>query len=119
MIIPYHKSSLNHLVAAMNQIDQYKDYTLEQNTRVKNAKGEWTKLDPELDFNWNSTLQKLERQGLGAREAAQAYKDWCAEHGYLPKFDRFAWNKNYYKFSKTSPRTTRTELHRLRLARYR
>ena len=98
MVIPYHKSSLNHLVAAMNQIDAYTDYTNAQNTRKKNADGKWVKLDKgEKDFNWNETLQRLEREGKGAREAAAEYKKWCAENGYLPKFDEFAYHENYYK----------------------
>lgn len=111
MIIPYHKSGINHLVAAMNQIDRYTDYTDTQNTRKKKysengtlydpATGkrfDWVKLDKgEKDFNWNDTLQRLEREGKGAREAAEEYKRWCAERGYDPKFSEFAYHPNYYK----------------------
>ena len=95
MVIPYHKSSLNHLVAAMNQIDQYTDYTDVQNTRDRNGK----RLPASEEFDWNTKLQEMERQGLGAKEAAQAYLDWCAEkdHQYIPKFDQFAYHENYYK----------------------
>ena len=92
----------------MNQIGKYKDYTAAQNTRyfVENAKdgvdeitgkhGHWTKLE-KGDFNWNDNLQRLEREGKGARECAQLYKDWCAARGYLPKFNDFAYHPNYYK----------------------
>ena len=98
MIIPYHKSGINHLLAEMQQIGKYEDYTAYQNTRKKNAKGEWVKLgDNDADFNWNDTLQRLEREGKGAREAAEEYKAWCAARGYQPKFAQFAYHPNYYK----------------------
>ena len=111
MIIPYHKSGINHLVAAMNQIGRYTDYTNTQNTRKKKysengalydpATGKrfnWVELDKgEKDFNWNDILQRLEREGKGAREAAEEYKRWCAERGYDPKFSEFAYHPNYYK----------------------
>jgi len=96
MIIPYHKSGLNHLVAAMNQIDKYTDYTNSQNTRqYKN--GKWSKISPSADFNWNDALQRAQAEGKGARETANEYLDWCKEHGYKPKFDEFAGHPNYYK----------------------
>lgn len=96
MIIPYHKSGLNHLVAAMEQIDKYTDYTNEQNTRAyKN--GKWSKISPSEEFNWNDTLQQMQAEGKGAREAADAYLAWCREHGYKAKFDEFAGHPNYYK----------------------
>lgn len=96
MIIPYHKSGLNHLVAAMNQIDKYTDYTNVQNTReYKN--GKWSRIPAAKEFNWNETLQRMQAEGKGAREAAKAYLDWCNENGYKAKFDEFAGHPNYYK----------------------
>ena len=96
MIIPYHKSGLNHLVAAMNQIDKYTDYTNVQNTReFKN--GKWSRIPAAKEFNWNDTLQRMQAEGKGAKEAAKAYLDWCNENGYKAKFDEFAGHPNYYK----------------------
>lgn len=101
MIIPYRKSGLNHLVAAMNQIDKYTDYTNYQNTMMQNERGEWVKIPAKQEFNWNETLQKMEKQGKGAKEAAQAYIEWCEKNNYRPKFDRdgmeFSKHENYYK----------------------
>ena len=92
-IIPYHKSSLNAIVARMTNIDQYKDYTNVQNTR----KGNGTKLDKGTkDFNFNEYLHGLGESGT-PQQAAQAYLDWCRENGFKPKFSQFAYHPNYYK----------------------
>ena len=91
-IIPYHKSSLNAIVARMTNIDKYKDYTNFQNTRKANG----TKLDKgAADFNFNAYLR--ENAGATPRQAAQAYLDWCRENNYKPKFSQFAYHANYYK----------------------
>ena len=91
-IIPYHKSSLNAIVARMTNIDQYKDYTNVQNTR--NADG--TKLDDGVkDFNFNAWLRQ--HPDATPQQAAQAYLDWCRENNYKPKFSQFAYHPNYYK----------------------
>ncbi len=90
MVIPYHKSSLNHIVAVMTNIDRYTDYTNSQNTR--NADG--VKLAKKLDtFNYNEALQRLG----DAKAAADEYLAWCDEHGYIPKFDMFRSEEGYYK----------------------
>ena len=89
MIIPYHKSSLNHIVAVMNNIDQYEDYTGVQNTRF----AETGKKIDRKDFNFNDAL----RRTGDAKAAADEYLAWCEEHDYLPKFDTFADHENYYK----------------------
>ena len=89
MVIPYHKSSLNHIIAVMNNIDQYEDYTTVQNTRSK-ATG--TKISGK-DFNFNEALRK---HG-DAKAAANEYLAWCEKNGYIPKFDDFAKHENYYK----------------------
>lgn len=92
-IIPYHKSSLNAIVARMTNIDQYKDYTNVQNTR----KASGSKLDKGTkDFNFNEYLHGLGESGT-PQQAAQAYLDWCRENNYKPKFSQFAYHPNYYK----------------------
>lgn len=97
MVIPYHKSGLNPIVAKMNKIEGFTDYTNFQNTRYKNADGtagsKLTKADLKTQPNVNDLMQK----GMDAKEAAQAYLDWCDENGYVPKFDEFRGNPNYYK----------------------
>ena len=95
MVIPYHKSSLNHFVAKMGNIDQYKDYTNVQNTRDK-ATGK--KIEGK-DFNFNEAFHRLG----DAKAATQEYLAWCEKNNYLPKFDEFAFHEdaevreNYYK----------------------
>ena len=92
-IIPYHKSSLNAIVARMTNIDQYKDYTNVQNTR----KASGSKLDKSIkDFNFNEYLHGLGESGT-PQMAAQAYLDWCRENKFIPKFSQFAYHPNYYK----------------------
>ena len=92
MIIPYHKSSLNHIVAAMMNIDKYTDYTLRQNTRER-KNGKLVNISRSNEFNFNEALQRLG----DAKAAANEYLDWCRENGYTPKFDQFADHENYYK----------------------
>lgn len=92
-IIPYHKSSLNAIVARMTNIDQYKDYTNVQNTR----KASGSKLDKGTkDFNFNEYLHGLGESGT-PQMAAQAYLDWCRDNKFIPKFSQFAYHPNYYK----------------------
>ena len=88
MVIPYHKSSLNHLVAVMTNVDKYIDYTKKQNTRLANG----TKLESG-DFNFNEALLRLG----DAKAAADEYLAWCDEHNYIPKFEEFRNEENYYK----------------------
>ena len=89
-IIPYHKSSLNAIVARMTNIDKYKDYTKSQNT----TKADGTKIEGK-DFNFNAYLH--ENKEATPQQAAQAYLDWCKENNYRPKFSQFAYHQNYYK----------------------
>ena len=92
-IIPYHKSSLNAIVARMTNIDQYKDYTKVQSTRKTSG----SKLDKGTkDFNFNEYLHGLGESGT-PQQAAQAYLNWCRENNYKPKFSQFAYHPNYYK----------------------
>ena len=92
MVIPYHKSGLNPVVAKMNNISAFSDYTKVQNTRYKNG----TKLS-KADLAGQPNFNRLMQDGMTAVEAANAYLDWCREHDYLPKFDKFASDPNYYK----------------------
>lgn len=104
MVIPYHKSGLNPIVAHMVKISEFTDYTDFQNTRYANG----TKLnvsDAKREQNFNQILHDMGANG-SPQAAAQKYLDWCEEHGYLPKFDQFAYryengervmDENYYK----------------------
>lgn len=92
MVIPYHKSGLNPLVAKHNNIDQFQDYTNEQNTRDANG-NKLTKAQMKSHFNFNADLHKHGNPRL----AAQHYLEWCDENGYIPKFDKFREHPNYYK----------------------
>ena len=58
MIIPYHKSSLNHILAVMMNINQYEYYTLQQSTRER-KNGKWVKISADREFNFNEALQRL------------------------------------------------------------
>ena len=92
MIIPYHKSSLNPMVAHMMNISAYNDYTDSQNTRVlKN--GEWVSIGStkESDFSFYSDVNGMINNGYDAKATSRAYLNWCAENGHLPKFDQFAY----------------------------
>ena len=99
-IIPYHKSSISGIVAKETNIDQFKDYTLTQNT----------KLAPTEENNSLSPKQKkkiLEQKAfdfyksLGRthdpKVTAQEYLDHCKNNGLVPKFEQFANHENYYK----------------------
>lgn len=89
MVIPYHASGINAIVAIHNNIDKFTDYTDEQNTKsnIRGADGKMKALTKaqkkQLDFN--ILLRKLGNPEL----AAQAYLDICSEKGYTPKFSRF------------------------------
>ena len=118
MIIPYHSSGMNPIFADLMGTSYYKDYTMFQNTTVKqlyNSNGEPASVKLEKaqndklvsGFQFNEVLQELG----DARAAAQAYKDWCADASkhtitikgetytaeLTPKFDSFSWHDNYYK----------------------
>ena len=104
MVIPYHKSGINPVVAHMMRIGEYPDYTGYQNTRYADGV-KLSKEDAKHEPNFNQILHDMGANG-DPRAAAQKYLDWCAEHGYLPKFDQFAYkyvngervmDENYYK----------------------
>ena len=91
MVIPYHKSGLNPIVAHMNKIAEFTDYTNKQNTTIK---GTGAKAEKHFDFN-----KALHDMGENADPKAviQQYFDWCDDNGYDPKFADFRDHPNYYK----------------------
>ena len=92
MVIPYHKSGLNKAVAIANNIDAFKDYTNQQNTRYADG----TKLSSADSKNVPNFNEDTRRLG-DPRKAADAYLAWCKENNYKPKFDKWASHPNYYK----------------------
>jgi len=101
MIIPYHKSGINHTVARMGNIDLYKDYTYCQNTRYRDADGKVKKLEKDMnDFNWYEYINAEKKDGsrkYTAKKVADMYLKYCDKNNYVPKFDEFRNNENYYK----------------------
>lgn len=101
MIIPYHKSGLNHEVAVMRDIALYKDYTKTQSTRFANGK----KLEKTPDFDFYGDLYGTDgKEGThDPKKTTENYLKWCDEHNYIPKFEistksrKFRDNPNYYK----------------------
>lgn len=110
-VIPYHRSGINKLVAKMSDIDYYKDYTRQQRTRYrkngvgseikyaegrstihpKDGRGKAVSKTEEFDF-----FESLQRLG-DAKAMAHEYLEWCDEKGYIPKFEQFTADENYYK----------------------
>ena len=89
MVIPYHKSGLNPVVAEMNNISAFTNYTDSQNTRDANG----TKLPKSKNtFNFNDRLHSLGAKG-DPRAVAEEYVRWCEENNYIPKFDQFAYKQ--------------------------
>ena len=96
MVIPYHKSGLNPVVAHMNKVDKFVDYTsLKSNPggcqNTMDAEGK--KVEKDFEFN------KILREVGDPKAVAQQYLDWCDDpkHGYTPKFAEFRGEENYYK----------------------
>ena len=91
MVIPYHKSGLNPIVAHMNRIAEFTDYTNKQNTTVKE-----TGAKAEKHFDFNKALHDM-GENADPRAVIQQYFDWCDDNGYEPKFAEFRDHPNYYK----------------------
>ena len=94
MVIPYHKSGLNPIVAHMNKLAEFTDYT----SLKTNPGGCQSTMDKNgskvaKDFNFNEAL----RETGDPKAAARQYLDWCAANEYKPRFAEFAWHENYYK----------------------
>lgn len=107
MVIPYHKSSLNPLVAQMTNVHRFTDYTDYQNTKTRDGK------NVPKEFDWDNKLFELSHGKDGKllpksewgdiQDLVQEYVDWCNENDYVPKFERFLYmkdgsiNPGYYK----------------------
>ena len=90
MVIPYHKSGLNPIVAHMNKIAEFTDYTGNQNTLGKDGK------KVEKDFDFSKALHKMGKNA-DPKAVADQYLKWCVANGYTPKFAEFADRDGYYK----------------------
>lgn len=82
MIIPYHKSGINHLVASFNWVDTFADFTGIQNTRYRGSGKNLSKEDAGK-FDFNAAVQKHDGD---AKAATDEYLKWCEENDYIPKF---------------------------------
>lgn len=107
MVIPYHKSSLNPIVAEMTNVDAFTDYTDFQNTKDEEGKA------VKRDFDWDGKLHKLshgkdgkllpKEQWGDIQDVVKEYADWCKARDYTPKFSQFLYmedgsiNPGYYK----------------------
>lgn len=107
MVIPYHKSSLNPIVAAMTNVDRFENYEDYQNTKDANGK------KVEKDFDWDNKLFALSHDKNGkllpkskwgnVQDLVQEYVNWCNKKNYTPKFSQFLYledgsiNPGYYK----------------------
>ena len=90
MVIPYHKSGLNPIVAHMNKIAAFEDYTNDQRTKGKDGKA------LENDFDFDKALHDMGKNG-NPKAVADQYLKWCVTNGYTAKFSEFAAEENYYK----------------------
>ena len=90
MVIPYHKSGLNPIVAHMNKIAEFTDYTNDQRTKGKDGKALGK------DFDFSKALHDM-GENASPKAVADQYLKWCAAHGYTPRFAEFAMEDNYYK----------------------
>ena len=109
MVIPYHKSSLNPIVAAMTNVDRFTNYEDYQNTKDAEGKA----LSAKNDFDWDNKLFELSHDKNGnmlpkskwgnVQDLVQEYVDWCNKRGYTAKFEQFLYmedgsiNPGYYK----------------------
>ena len=90
MVIPYHKSGLNPIVAHMNKIAEFTDYTNDQRTKGKDGKA------LSKDFDFSKALHDM-GDVANPKAVADQYLKWCAANGYTAKFAEFAMEENYYK----------------------
>jgi hypothetical protein len=96
MVIPYHKSGLNPIVAHMNKIAEFTDYsTLKTNPGGCQSTMTRSGSKVDADFNFNEDLRKTG----DPKKSAQNYLDWCHDpkRDYIPKFAEFEGDANYYK----------------------
>ena len=107
MVIPYHKSSLNPIVAAMTNVDRFENYEKVQTTKDENGN------TVSKDFDWDNKLFRLSHDSKGkmlpkeqwgnVQDLVKEYADWCESKNYTPKFPQFLYmedgsiNPGYYK----------------------
>ena len=99
-VIPYHKSSLNPIVAKMTGIDQYEDYTDVQNERLVD-KPQYANLESKQKTNIIKK-RKFDFYGSLARTndpkaTAKEYLEHCRKNDLVPKYEAFSKHENYYK----------------------
>ena len=90
MVIPYHKSGLNPIVAHMNKIAEFTDYTNDQRTKGKDGKA------IAKDFDFSKALHDMGKNA-SPKAVADQYLKWCVANGYTARFAEFAAEENYYK----------------------
>lgn len=95
MVIPYHKSGLNSIVAHMHNIHLFEDYTKEQKTTHADGSA-LTDAEKKNHFNFNQYMQD-HPEITSAKQVADAYLSWCDQNGFKPMFERFRDSANYYK----------------------
>lgn len=90
MVIPYHKSSLNPIIAAMTNVDAFTDYTDFQNTKDENGN------KVEKDFNWDKYLRAESLKGAEGdpQNVVRKYVEWCRQRNYTPKFSQFLYDES-------------------------
>ena len=89
-VIPYHSSSLPSVIKGVTNIKKAKDYTDFQNT-IRKSDGK--KLAGRGEFDIYKDVEKTQNP----KETADNYLWYCADKGYTPVFEQFAWHENYYK----------------------
>ena len=99
MVIPYHRSGMDHEIALMRDIALYIDYSDYQNTRDKRTGKKLDKKHGQKEFDFYADLYgKDGKKGTNdPKTTAKNYLAWCEENGYIPKFDEFKDDPNYYK----------------------
>lgn len=90
MVIPYHKSGLNPIVAHMNKIAEFTDYTNDQRTKGKDGKA------LSKDFDFSKAIHDM-GENASPKAVADQYLKWCVANGYTARFAEFAAEENYYK----------------------
>lgn len=93
MVIPYHRSSINHLVAEMRAIDSYNDYTpyqVEKRLNGKSFKKE-TLAKRMADWDFYADLRKTK----DPVQTSKNYVKYCLEHKVRPVFYQFAFEEGF------------------------
>ena len=93
MVIPYHRSSINHLVAEMRNIDAYNDYTDWQTEKWANGDS-ISKADLKealKDWNFYDDLAKTQ----DPVQTSKNYVKYCMEHGLRATFQNFAFQEGH------------------------